>query len=474
MSKVARSISIAIVLILAFTPVQLASAHTKTESCSKVGLFKFKNKKKYICVKRNNSKIWVKAPKKDSKKKKETLLTPEVIYSETPIKTESNTNQTSTPIETESNTNQTSTPIKTDFDISYVTERDLYNKYKKISPTPAYIYEQWKNNLEQEVGIENVNYSISSKFSEGGVLTIKNRITTTINQLNKFATIDRLKVFVEVGFPEDINGICERISLRGLQNNSALCVNNILNELKKDPFVTAGAIGSEGNFQPIIGSNYSDNASVSIFMIVTNEEGLYNWFGYASLEHEYFHIVQRDEVGVNQAEQFPCWLQEGSASYFSILNSTSSNPDAFTQFRSKYFSWTDVGVDGITTTPTIEYLRNWVEHASIKSKSKGQYIDNCASLNDRDKIYGQGALLTEWMISKIGFNNFFILLKEIEVLGFDQAFEKHFSQSLENSYTEMSEYLYLENKIIIENYEWLNGYACYYFLDEVNGLCSNK
>ena len=78
------------------------------------------------------------------------------------------------------------------------------------------------------------------------------------------------------------------------------------------------------------------------------------------------------------------------------------------------------------------------------------------------------------MIGKIGFNNFFLMMREIEVLGFEQAFEKFFTKSLEKSYDEMAEYLYKENNLILDNYHWLNKYNCYYFLDEVNGFCTNN
>ena len=66
------------------------------------------------------------------------------------------------------------------------------------------------------------------------------------------------------------------------------------------------------------------------------------------------------------------------------------------------------------------------------------------------------------------------MMRDIEVLGFEQSFEKYFRKSLENSYDEMAEYLYKENKFILDNYHWLNKYDCYYFLDEVNGFCTTN
>jgi hypothetical protein len=38
----------------------------------------------------------------------------------------------------------------------------------------------------------------------------------------------------------------------------------------------------------------------------------------------------------------------------------------------------------------------------------------------------------------------------------------------------MVQYLYNENNLILENYKWLNQFDCYYFLDEVNGFCTNN
>ena len=98
-------------------------------------------------------------------------------------------------------------------------------------------------------------------------------------------------------------------------------------------------------------------------------------------------------------------------------------------------------------------------------------LNRCSSIVDSIKVYSQGALLTEWMISKIGFTNFFIMLRDFETVGFDQAFEKHFTKTIESSYAEMAEYLYRENSLTLENSSWLNAVDCYYFLDTVDGIC---
>jgi hypothetical protein len=448
MTNIIRCFLLSIFLTISLLPAQFANAHSKVGSCSKIGAYKTKDRIKYICVKKNNVKSWVKAPIKSVSKTKVTSLEKEV----TPV----------------------NTPLQTDKSIDYKTKRDLYNKFKKLSNSSSIVYEQWRDGFDSINKEDNLNYFISPKFTEVGVNTIKSRLNNAVNQLNKYAPLDRIKVFVEVGFAEDIPGICDRVSSRSTDINAMKCNSQILEAVSKQPFISAGTIESEGNFAPIIDLSYSSNASVSIVLVVSTEESLYNWLSYAILEHEYFHIIQKDEAGVKQAEQFPCWLQEGSASYFSLLNSTIYNPDAFTQFRSKYFSWTNYSSDNKRVTPTLEYIRLWVESLSIKYKGIDAHNEICSSLADGDKIYSQGAILTEWIIGKIGFNNFFLMMREIEILGFEQAFEKHFTQSLEKSYDEMAEYLYKENKLILDNYNWLNKYDCYYFLDEVNGFCTTN
>ena len=448
MTNLLRCFLLSIFLTTSLLPIQSANANSKIDRCSKAGTYKTKDKIKYICVKKNNIKLWVKAPIKNLPKSKEPSLEKEV--------------------------SPTTTPINIDTSIDYKTKRDLYNKYKKLSNSSASVYEQWRDGFDTINKEDNLIYFISPRFTETGVNTIKSRLNNSVNQLNKYAPVERIKVFVEVGFPEDIAGICDRVSLRSTHINPIQCSSKISDAINKEPYLSAGTIDSEGNFAPIFDLTYSANASVSIVLVVSTEESLYNWLAYAILEHEYFHIVQKDEAGIKQAEQYPCWLHEGSASYFSLLNSTIYNPDAFTQFRSKYFSWIINSLDSSRTTPSLEYLRIWVESVSVKYKGKDAHSDSCSPLTDGDKIYNQGALLTEWMIGKIGFNNFFLMMREIEVLGFEQAFEKFFTKSLEKSYDEMAEYLYKENNLILDNYHWLNKYNCYYFLDEVNGFCTNN
>lgn len=446
MNNLVRCFLLSVFLTNFLLPIQSSNAHSKIDICSKVGIYKTKDKIRYICLKKNNVKQWAKAPLKNLPKSKQPSIDVE-IYPAT-------------------------TPSEAGEDIAYKTKRDLYNKYKKISNSSAILYEQWRDGLGSIDAKDTLNYFISPKFTQVGVNTIRSRLNSSVNQLNKYAIIDRIKVFVEVGFPEDIAGICERVSSRGSNINSMTCISQITEAVSKEPFISAGTIESNGNFTTGLDSNYRSDASVSIVLVVNNEESLYNWLSYAILEHEYFHIIQKNEAGPNQAEQFPCWLQEGSASYFSLLNSTIYNPDAFTQFRSKYFSWINSSYDNLKETSTLEYLRFWVESLSVKYKDKDADTDSCSSLADGDKIYSQGALLTEWMVGKIGFNNFFAFIREIEVLGFEQTFEKFFKQSFSASFNEMSEYLYKENNLILDNHHWLNKHNCYYFLDEVNGFCT--
>jgi hypothetical protein len=458
-----------------------ASAHPKIESCSKVGAIKTKDKTKYVCVKKsNNKKIWEKVSKNNNAIIKEAPLNSSAQPTLLPIKKDSEVSLNPTPKERESDTKTpavdrdgevNNNPISStpESESSNINKRDIFNKYKQLSETSSSVYYQWGAGYEKNIITERVIFSISPKFSQVGVDTIKERINNSINQLKRYASNDRIKLYVEVGFPEDIRAICERVTERYPLFNLEQCSANLLNDVARQPYISTGTIANEGNFSPIIGNDYSPNASVTIYYVIPTEEALYNWM-FASLEHEYFHVLQKDEVGVRQVEHFPCWLQEGSASYFSILISTLNNPDAFTQFRSKYFSWINIDSNGEKSTPTVDYLHNWVMQTSVRYKSEDG-LNRCSSIVDSIKIYSQGALLTEWMISKIGFTNFFIMLRDFETVGFDQAFEKHFTKTIESSYAEMAEYLYRENSLTLENSSWLNAVDCYYFLDTVDGIC---
>lgn len=447
-------------------PPQSANAHSKIESCSKIGIYKTLDKIKYICVKKNNKKLWVKAPIKILPKTNETLLEVDTTPTSTPT-------PTATPTPTPTST-PTPTVLAPNGDITYKTERNLYNRYKNISNSSANVFEKWRDALSTTVIDDNVTYSISPRFTDVAEGTIKKRISSSFNQLNKYATIDTLKIFIEAGFPEDVAGICDRIALRSKHMTSLNCSTIILDQISKEPFVSGGTMYSEINFSPLFTSNFPPNASITIYYVLADEKSLYNWLSYPMLEHEYFHAVQRDEGGVLQTQQFPCWLQEGSASYFSLLISTVFNPDAFTQYRSKYYPWINHSTDKGKSTPSLQYLRNWIETYSIKYSTKDGSSNQCSAAGEGAKIYSQGALLTEWMVGKIGFINFFTMMREVESIGFEAAFEKQFTKSLEMSYDEMLQYLYNENNLILENYKWLNQYDCYYFLDEVNGFCTNN
>ena len=71
-----------------------------------------------------------------------------------------------------------------------------------------------------------------------------------------------------------------------------------------------------------------------------------------------------------------------------------------------------------------------------------------------------GALLTEWLVGKIGFKGVVELMRDIESLGWKSSFEKHLGKPQESFRDEMADYLLAEYQIAQTNSSWLNLPIC--------------
>ena len=103
--------------------------------------------------------------------------------------------------------------------------------------------------------------------------------------------------------------------------------------------------------------------------------------------------------------------------------------------------------------------------------------DRSDNLPNDGTPYKYGAVLTEWLVGKIGFKGVVDLMRDIESLGWKNSFTKHLGKPQEAFLDEMAEYLYNEYQIAQQNSSWLSLPRCKSldpnrFLPEANkGVC---
>jgi hypothetical protein len=133
-----------------------------------------------------------------------------------------------------------------------------------------------------------------------------------------------------------------------------------------------------------------------------------------------------------------------------------------------------IGDNRIKKAMTKADFSNWISKNTVPRLT---YNDRSDNLPNDGTPYKFGAVLTEWLVGKIGFKGTVDLLRDIETLGWKKSFEKQLGKPQESFLDEMADYLYAEYQIAEQNSSWLNMPRCKNldatrFLPEPNkGVC---
>jgi hypothetical protein len=106
---------------------------------------------------------------------------------------------------------------------------------------------------------------------------------------------------------------------------------------------------------------------------------------------------------------------------------------------------------------TKDDFSSWISKNTVPRLS---YNDGSDNLPSDGTPYKFGAVLTEWLLGKIGFKGVVELMRDIESLGWKKSFEKHLGKSQESFLDEMADYLHSEYQIAQTNSSWLNLPRC--------------
>ena len=219
----------------------------------------------------------------------------------------------------------------------------------------------------------------------------------------------------------------------------------------------ASAWESEGSWRPILAPKLSATASVTHAYVLLEPKMFLTDSFFPRIEHEWFHQIQFDLSGNHYIREYPAWFVEGSAEYFGVLVAAMDDPERFIRHRSQ--SCFQIGDRKIPKVITKANLSSWISEKTVPRLSYDDpKADNLPS--ESFSPYRLGALLTEWLVGKIGFKGVVELMRDIESLGWKSSFEKHLGKPQESFRDEMADYLLTEYQIAQKNSSWLNLPSC--------------
>jgi hypothetical protein len=113
--------------------------------------------------------------------------------------------------------------------------------------------------------------------------------------------------------------------------------------------------------------------------------------------HEFFHNVQWAQT-VRYKSLLPCWAEEGGAEYFGILVSSQGDLEEF--LKRRYQPLTDSRGKLMRTQLTQADWKEWLMSADMNSVIPGSYEWGCQGVQP-EGIYSYGLLATEYLNIKI-------------------------------------------------------------------------
>jgi hypothetical protein len=169
-----------------------------------------------------------------------------------------------------------------------------------------------------------------------------------------------------------------------------------------------------------------------------------------TLPHEYFHLVQLSELD-NWNNEMPCWILEGSATYFGAAIAFLEKPNIdYTSYSRLFFSrlldqsplGRDASVQIIKNGNGKEIVSKVIAPTTATQSSAGL---DCAATG----AYAVGALITEYLVITYGPEKFVELsLTDFSSNRWKKAFRKIFGVSLNQLYQDSA--LYISKQIVEE------------------------
>jgi hypothetical protein len=331
-----------------------------------------------------------------------------------------------------------------------------YDRFKKTGSKGLKMFDEWRSNPASGKPKSEIEYWFGSSVPPDIVIESKRRLDNAVSQWERFHKVTRTKIYLNLSIKDQIMEQCRVMAPRSAYFTLDWCQSQFEQTLS-DFIYHAAAYESEGSWRPILAPKLSANASVThAYGLLEPRMFLTDSF-FPRIEHEWFHQIQFDLSGNHYIRENPVWFMEGSAEYFGVLVAAMDDPERFVRHRSQ--RWFQIGNSKIPKVITKANLSSWISKNTVPRLS---YDDPKADNLSQESFspYRLGALLTEWLVGKIGFKGVVELMRDIESLGWKSSFEKHLGKPQESFRDEMADYLLAEYQIAQTNSSWLNLPDC--------------
>ena len=429
-----------IVALLLSISTAIAAPNPKSgASCAKKGLSKTYKGKQYTCIKSGKKLVWSKGVLIKSASGN---TSPSTVFSPTPSPSQSPTPQVSpspaaTPSPLPSPTiTQSTTPAPSPSSSPTVTLLTVEERWNATGSNALVVYKKWASQFKGQTPSAEVRFILSDSLWPEVKTELRQRINKVIVFFDPYFK-PSLPIYFIGGRFEDVDWACRELNRLDNGRDIEECKRESINNQKMI-------------FHDSWGGGIR-NASAHWYLLKMREAIDSRAF-LPRVEHEYIHIIQQNQMG-NFSTKESCWYH-GMAEYLGILASAQGNLDYFLDQR----MW------AILNAPvkrpqdlTSEFLKNWITRASIPNRTGNQR--NCAEF-DQSGDYHDAVLAAEWMISKIGIPGVLKFQENLKDMNWNQALEKSFGLSVNQIYTEISEYMLKEIMIARENL-WVTLKTCY-------------
>ena len=459
--RVSRALLIALALTLIPAASFSAQKVTPGSTCKVLNQKLVYANKTYTCIKSGKKLVWNKGTA--LKPKPTATPTPTVTPTPTPTATPTPT-PTATPTPTPTPT-ATPTPTPTPAPLTF------YERFKKTGSNGLKMFDEWRANPATGKPESKIEYWFGSSVPQEIVIGSKRKLDNAVLQWERFHKVSRTKIYLDLALKDQIIEKCQVMAPRSAEFTLDWCRSQAEQGIR-DFIYQAAAYESEGSWRPVLAPKLSPAASVTHSYVLLQPSMFSTDSFFPRIEHEWFHQIQFDLSGNHYIRENPVWFMEGSAEYFGLIMAAMDEPEYFVRHRGQ--SWFPGGGENRNAKMTKDDFSAWISKNTVPRLSYNDWSDN---LPNDGTPYKYGAVLTEWLVGKIGFKGLVDLMRDIESLGWKNSFTKHLGKPQEVFLDEMAEYLYNEYQIAQQNSSWLTLPRCKSldpnrFLPEANtGVC---
>jgi len=345
----------------------------------------------------------------------------------------------------------------------------IFQRWERTGSNATKFFNIWAANLATGKPETKITFWFGATVPSEIKTEAERRFNNTVLQWERFYKVSRSKVYFDLAMLEDHSARCEVLSKRSVHFPVSWCLED--DPRKRNLIYWASAFNSEGGFRPTIDPMLSKDASVSHSYTLFEPAVMYIDAFTPRIEHEWFHQVQYDLAGNDYMNENPMWFQEGAAEFFGLLSGSASEPNYFIQHRAQNWS-------SHNSNYSVDFYKDWITRHDLPRLAGGKNGERLQTRAGENTMYSYGALLTEWMVGKIGLPGLLKLMKDTESIGWQKAFERNMGKSSSDLLTEMATYLYTENKIISDN-KWIflpmcKSYAINRIIEFNKGVCNSN